>query len=111
MSRRRSRSSDGAGGAAFLLLVVIALIVKFIWWILGALALVAVVFVLRAAVREYRRRSELYVQRCQALAARADEQHNLVMQGDDRGVYGAEAARLMHFIRDEATPVLPPAPR
>jgi hypothetical protein len=32
------------------------------------------------------------------LAARADEQHNWVLQGDDRGIYGTEGAELMHHL-------------
>ena len=32
------------------------------------------------------------------LAARADQQHNWVLQGDDRGIYGTEGAKLMHYL-------------
>lgn len=37
-----------------------------------------------------------------AIAARADQQHNWVMQGDNRGTYGPQGADLMRFI--EAPP-------
>ena len=33
------------------------------------------------------------------MAARADQQHNWVMQGGDRGVYGPDCAPLMKFVR------------
>ncbi len=29
---------------------------------------------------------------------RADQQHNWVLQGDDRGIYGPEGAELMHYL-------------
>ena len=76
----------------------IGLIVKFIWWILGAAALVGLFFLVRAVVREDRKRREAYARYCAAIAARADQQHQWVMQGDDRGIYGPEGAELMHFI-------------
>jgi hypothetical protein len=31
-------------------------------------------------------------------APRADQQHNWVLQGDDRGIYGPQGAELMHYI-------------
>jgi len=40
-----------------------------------------------------------YAQYCAAVAARADQQHNWVMQGDHRGVYGIDGATLMRVIR------------
>ena len=33
--------------------------------------------------------------------ARADQQHNWVLQGDDRGFYGVEGAELMHYLYPE----------
>ena len=75
------------------------LIVKFIWWIVTALVLVGAFFLVRAIVRENRRRRIAYAQYCAAIAARADQQHNWVMQGDDRGIYGTDGAKLMRVIR------------
>ena len=99
-SRRQSRSnSSGSFGAVFGLLLLIAVIVKFIWWILGAAALVGLFFLVRAVVRENRKRRDAYARYCAAIAARADQQHQWVMRGDDRGIYGREGAELMHFIR------------
>jgi type II secretory pathway pseudopilin PulG len=103
-ARRRSRraSNSGGFGALFALLVVVAIIIKFIWWILGALALVGFFFLTRAVVRENRKQRDAYARHCAQISARADQQHNWVMRGDDRGVYGPDGATLMHFI--EAPP-------
>ena len=105
-ARRRSRraSNSGGFGALFALLVIVAIIIKFIWWILGALALVGFFFLTRAVVRENRKRRDAYTRNCVQIAARADQQHNWVMQGDDRGVYGPDGATLMHFIQAPPRP-------
>src|SRR5579884_4248742 len=98
-SRRGSRSSGGGGaGVVFGLLLLIGIIIKFFWWILGAVALVALFFVGRALVRASRKRAAEYSRYCSAVAARADQQHNWVLQGDDRGIYGPQGAELMHYI-------------
>ena len=52
----------------------------------------------RAIVRESRLRADLAAAHRDALAARADQQHNWVLQGDDRGIYGAQGAELMHYL-------------
>ena len=75
------------------------LIVTFIWWIIAAAAAVALFYLVRAIVRENRLRREIHVKRCAQIVARADQQHNWVMQGDDRGIYGIEGAKLMRVIR------------
>ena len=95
-SKRESRS--GSGAAVFVSFLLIVVIVKFIWWILGAAALVGVFFVGRAVVRARRKRAEEYSRYCGAIAARADQQHNWVLQGDDRGIYGPQGAELMHYL-------------
>ena len=94
-----SRSSSGGGFAGlFGLLLLIGIIIKFIWWILGAVALVVVLFIGRAIVRWYDERSAAHARYRDALAARADQEHNWVMQGDDRGIYGTDGAKLMHYL-------------
>jgi hypothetical protein len=95
-----SISASGGGGLGGLLglLLVIGLIIKFIWWILGAAALVGLCFLARATVREYREHAALQAAPRAALAARADQQHNWVLRGDDRGIYGKEGAELMHYL-------------
>jgi hypothetical protein len=80
------------------LLLLIAIIIKFIWWILGAAALIVLFFIGRAIVRWYSKRSAAYARYWDGLAARADQQHNWVLQGDDRGIYGTEGAELMHYL-------------
>jgi hypothetical protein len=99
MSRRRSRSRASGGLPAIIgLLFVIGLVVKFIWWILGALSIVAAVYLIRAVVRNNQANATAKARTNAAIAARADEQHNWVLQGDDRGIYGPDGARLMRYI-------------
>jgi hypothetical protein len=95
MSSSRSSAGGGFGGLLGLLLL-IGIIIKFIWWILAAVALVALFFVGRAIVRWYDKRMAAYALYRDGLAARADQQHNWVLVGDDRGIYGTEGAQLMH---------------
>jgi hypothetical protein len=101
MSRRRYRSGSSGGGFAGVIgvLFIVGLIIKFIWWILGAAALVGLFFLVRAMARAHARQHAALAQRMKELAARADQQHKWVMQGDDRGVYGPQGADLMHYIR------------
>jgi hypothetical protein len=104
-SRRRSRSNSAGGFVAlFGLLLVIGIIIKFFWLILGAAALVGLFFLARALVRESRKRADAYARHCAAIAARADQQHNWVLQGDDRGIYGPQGAELMHYIYPATNP-------
>ena len=98
----KSRASSGGGFGALLgLALLIWIIVKLIWWIVGAAALVGLFFVVRAIVRESRRRADLRAAHRDALCIRADQQHNWVLQGDDRGIYGPEGAELMHYLYPE----------
>ncbi|MEI6251589.1 MAG: hypothetical protein WCP30_02165 [Mycobacteriaceae bacterium] len=97
--KSRKKQSSSEGGAGFAVLIVLWLIIKLIWVIVGALVLVGSFFLVRAIVRESRRRRALYAMQCAEIAARADQQHNWVMQGDDRGTYGEQGARLMREIR------------
>ena len=99
MSRRHSTASSPGGlGGLLGVLLLIAVIVKFIWWILGAAALVGLFFLARAVVRSYDKHSAEYARYREAIAARADQQHDWVLRGDDRGVYGPEGAALMHYL-------------
>ena len=52
MSRRRNTSNSGGLGVLIGVLFLVGLIIKFIWWIVGALALVAACYVIRAVVRQ-----------------------------------------------------------
>ena len=82
----------------FGVLLLIGIIIKFIWWILGAVALVVCLLhraVRRALVRRTsRRRSALP----RWSSRPADQQHNWVMRGDERGIYRTEGAKLMHYL-------------
>ena len=89
----------GGFGAVFGVVLIIGLIIKFIWWILGAAALVGAFFLARAIARWYAEREAERARYRDALAARADQQHNWVLQGDDRGVYGVDGAELMRRVR------------
>ena len=109
MSRRRYRSGSGGGGFAGLIgvLFIVGLIIKFIWWIVGAAALVGLFYLIRAMLRANARQRATLAQRMNELAARADQQHNWVMQGDDRGIYGPQGADLMHYIEQPEAVTLP----
>jgi hypothetical protein len=75
---------SSGGGALFMGLVFIGFVAMF-WWVivavLGALLLAALAFYVSRCI-EAREEARL------AIAARADEQHALVLAGDDRGIYG-----------------------
>jgi len=100
MSKSKASSGGGFGGLLVLALI-IWVIVKLIWWIVGAAALVAMFFVVRAIVRENGNRADLRAAHRAAVRMRADQQHNWVLQGDDRGIYGPEGAELMHYLYPE----------
>lgn len=70
------------------IMIIIGIIVRFFWWILGALVLTGLFFLVRALIREDRVRRAAIARRHAEIAARADAQHRWVLQGDDRGVYG-----------------------
>lgn len=96
-----SKSGAGSGGgfgAVFVAVLIVWVIVKLIWLIVGAAVLVGLFFLVRAIVRENRKRVELRAAYRAAVAARADQQHNWVLRGDDRGIYGVEGAELMHYL-------------
>ncbi len=98
-ARRRSQADGGSGFAAVLvLLLLVGLIIKYIWWIVGAGALVGLFFVGRAVAREVEKRRELAEQREFQLKRRADRQHRWMLTGDPRAVYGQEGAAAMRKV-------------
>jgi hypothetical protein len=108
MSRRGGQSGSGGGFAGLIgLLFIVGLIIKFIWWIIGAAALVGLFYLIRAILRAKARQRAVLAQRMNEIAARADKQHNWVMQGDDRGIYGPQGADLMHYIQHPGPAALP----
>jgi uncharacterized membrane protein len=74
MSRRRHTSGSGGGGFAGLIgvLFIVGLIIKFIWWIIGAAALVGLFYLIRAILRANARQRAILAQRMNQLAAWAD---------------------------------------
>jgi type II secretory pathway pseudopilin PulG len=88
--RRRSSSSNGGGAAAiFGLLVVIALVIKFWAWILAAAVLWVIVKVALKANQERQKKNQEIASQNAAMAARADYEHNALMDGDtETGIYG-----------------------
>jgi len=94
----RKRKSDDGSGVGFAILVIIAIIIKFFWWIVAGAAMVGAFYLGRAMVRASRARRAAYDAYCGQIAARADQQHNWVLQGDDRGTYGTEGAKLMRYV-------------
>ncbi|MBU8825415.1 hypothetical protein KL859_21400 [Mycolicibacterium goodii] len=80
------------------MLVVIGLIIKYIWWILGGLAIVTAFFIIRALVRVHHEavaeRNRLHA----TIARRAERQHKWVLEGDYRGIYGSEGAEFMRYV-------------
>jgi hypothetical protein len=98
----KSNASSGGGlGALLGLALIIWVIIKLLWVIAGAAALAGLFFVGRAMVRETRRRADLRTAERAAVRFRADQQHRWVLRGDDRGIYGAEGAELMHYLYPE----------
>jgi hypothetical protein len=72
----------------FGVLMLVALIIKIIWWILGAIVLYVLFWVGRSQLRLARTRREAEARRAAQVAARAEQQHRWVLRGDDRGIYG-----------------------
>ena len=95
---RSGASSGGGFGALLVLALIIWVIVKLIWWIVGAAALVGLFFLGHAIVRWHGKRAAEYARYREGLAARADQQHKWVLRGDDRGIYGVEGAELMRYL-------------
>jgi uncharacterized membrane protein len=75
-------------GPLLLVLVVIGAVIKYAMWILAGIAIAVLLFALLSLAFHAARRVDARKEKRAALAARADEQHRLVMACDDRGVYG-----------------------
>lgn len=99
MGKKRKKSSSDGSGAGFAILLLLFVVVKFFWWIVAAAAAVGLFYLVRAIVREAQRRRVIEAGRRAEIVARADQQHNWVLQGDDRGIYGTEGAQVMRAIR------------
>ena len=93
--------------AIFVLLFVVGLVIKYIWWFIGAAALVGLFFVGRAVARKVEERrelqAELEAERKFDLQRRIERQHRWTMTGDSRAIYGPDGAAATHAV----TPPLP----
>lgn len=96
--RKSAQSDDRGKGLVILVGIVVYVIVHFIWWILAALVLVVTGLIVRAIVREQLRRKKSYDAYVAGMVGRADEQSDLFLRGDDRGIYGTQGARWMSAI-------------
>ncbi len=105
MARRRS-DSGGAGAALFGVLLLIGLVITYYWFFIAVGAGVGLFFAVRALIRREQERRLAAEREAEEIAYRAERQHRWAQRGDDRGVYGAEGAELMHSI----SPKLPPPP-
>jgi hypothetical protein len=75
-------------------LVVVGLVLHYIWWILAAAVVVALVWGSRRAFGEIGAAEVAEAHRLAAIVKRADQQHAWTLAGDPRGTYGADFPRL-----------------
>lgn len=95
----RRQLTDGEGFVAcFILVLIVGFIIKYIWWVVGAGALVGLFFVGRAVAREVQKRRELAEKREFELRRRADRQHRWMLGGDPRAIYGEKGAAAMRKV-------------
>ena len=72
------------------LLFLIGFIGLYFWWIVAIAAVVAAAWFGLRAWNASQERAAAKAKADAALAARADQQHNWALSGDDRGVFGAD---------------------
>ncbi|CAA0138293.1 Uncharacterised protein [Mycolicibacterium vanbaalenii] len=95
----RRQLTDGEGFVAcFILVLIVGFIIKYIWWVVGAGALVGLFFVGRVVAREVQKRRELAEKREFELRRRADRQHRWMLSGDPRAIYGEQGAAAMRKV-------------
>lgn len=80
------------------MLLAVGFVIKFIWWIVGAVAVVGLFFAGKVLLRHVRERRELAAERALDLTLRADRQHRWTIAGDSRGVYGSAGAAAMQVV-------------
>lgn len=97
MSRQQSQSGGGLIGLIGVLFL-IGLIIKYIWWILAALGLILTFWIITSCVHHYQSVEEARRRRAAEIAARADQQHRWVLDGDHRGIYGEDGTELMRYL-------------
>lgn len=82
------RSGGGGGGALLLVLVVVGAVAKYAIWIAAFFGAVLVFGGIISWSFYLARRDDQRRAARDEIVARADEQHRLVLAGDDRGMYG-----------------------
>jgi hypothetical protein len=91
-----ARRDSGGGGFVGVLgvLFLLGLIVKYIWWIVGAAAViglsVGIYYASRAAIQRAEERQRLTERREEELRIRAERQRRWTLLGDSRAVYGKD---------------------
>lgn len=94
--------------AIFALLFVIGLVIKYIWWFVGAAALVGMFFAGRAVARKIEAHreleAELAAEREFDLRRRTERQHRWMVTGDSRAIYGPEGAPAMPALSEGQDP-------
>ena len=94
----RSDSSSDGWGVIIAVGFFIWFVTTFFWWIVAAAGAVVMYFIVRAAVRSSAADRAAWAEYYALLAARADQQHEWVQRGDDRGIFGAEGADVMRSV-------------
>ena len=98
-ARRQPQLGDGSVFVAIVvLLLVVGLIIKYIWWVAGAGALVGLFFVGRPVARGVQERRELAERQEAELQRRADRRHRWMLAGDPRAIYGEKGADAMRKV-------------
>jgi hypothetical protein len=72
------------------LLLAVGLVVRYWWLVAAVVGMIVAAYWARLAVDRHLAGVAAQRRRLAGLAARADRQHNWVMQGDPRGTYGDE---------------------
>lgn len=106
-ARRYSQPSDGSVFLGILgVLFIVALVIKYIWWFVGAAVLAGVVAAVVALVKEEQKRRELAedeaAEREFDLQRSAERQQRWTVMGDKRAIYGEKGAAAMHALREDS---------
>jgi hypothetical protein len=101
-----ARRDSGGGGFVGVLgvLFLLAMIVKYIWWIVGAAAViglsVGIYYASRAAIQRAEERQRLTERREEELRIRAERQRRWTLLGDSRAVYGKDGEALTRAVSE-----------
>lgn len=79
------------------LLFLIGFIGLYFWWIVAIAAVVGAAWFGMRAWKASEERAAAQAKAAAAVSARADQQHNWALSGDDRGVFGPDMAAVDKF--------------